>query len=635
MRKLFTALLLLSSIISTAQVWTPIDNQYGFRTPPVFQEETSATTPPSGYGRIYCKTDNHLYYKDDSGVEYDLLDFLIGGPGSFLELDDTPDSYEGHAGQLTYVTRDEDSLIFTKGLTWNSESLDSALVITSDDINSGFAHISNDFSQYATFNYRNIGLTDGVHALNIFPDAIWPPNITWAANESYFNWDMPDLLDLEDGPIEWHWHAEIGDPGSVLADPLGDGNWHPTLIEDLYTETDPVWLADKPSYLTTATAASTYVSLSGSYANPSWITSLAMSKIPSGADDYAIAYDDGSSLAYNSAFRVNNSGNITRYANLGGGDGIDGSIFIGDNASGDWDLATLTAPAAGISITNGPGSITFGLSNDLSALEGLSSTGIGVRTGSDAWAVRTITAGSSKISITNGSGVSGNPTIDFGTVAASDLSNGTTGSGSVVLATSPTLTTPNIGVATATSINKVAVTAPTTSATLTLADGSTLETSGANSLTLTTTGATNVTLPTSGTLSTTGYTLQLSMGQFSPNDATSYFGGAFPALASNTTAGLWRVYIPKDGTIKACYIMGQVRGTLGSNEGTSFYIRVNNTTDATVTTTAYLSATTFTASNAAMSQAVTAGQFIEIKLTGPTWATNPTNVNVFAVVYIE
>lgn len=77
-----------------------------------------------------------------------------------------------------------------------------------------------------------------------------------------------------------------------------------------------------------------------------------------------------------------------------------------------------------------------------------------------------------------------------------------TGTGNNVLATSPTLTTPTLGVATATSINKVALTAPATSATLTLADGSTLATSGANSITLTSTGATNVTLPTTGTLST-------------------------------------------------------------------------------------------------------------------------------------
>ena len=77
------------------------------------------------------------------------------------------------------------------------------------------------------------------------------------------------------------------------------------------------------------------------------------------------------------------------------------------------------------------------------------------------------------------------------------------GSGALCFVNSPTLITPNIGVATATSVNKVAITAPASSATLTLANGSTLATSGANSITLTSTGATNVTLPTTGTLATT------------------------------------------------------------------------------------------------------------------------------------
>jgi hypothetical protein len=78
---------------------------------------------------------------------------------------------------------------------------------------------------------------------------------------------------------------------------------------------------------------------------------------------------------------------------------------------------------------------------------------------------------------------------------------GTT-STNLVFSTSPTLTTPTIGVATATSVNKVALTAPATSATLTLADGSTLVTSGAYSTTLTATATTTVTLPTTGTLAT-------------------------------------------------------------------------------------------------------------------------------------
>lgn len=55
----------------------------------------------------------------------------------------------------------------------------------------------------------------------------------------------------------------------------------------------------------------------------------------------------------------------------------------------------------------------------------------------------------------------------------------TTGSGSVVLATSPaisspTLTTPVLGVASATSVNKVTITTPATGSTLTLIDGKTL-----------------------------------------------------------------------------------------------------------------------------------------------------------------
>lgn len=107
-----------------------------------------------------------------------------------------------------------------------------------------------------------------------------------------------------------------------------------------------------------------------------------------------------------------------------------------------------------------------------------------------------------------------NKTFDTAGTGNSFSINGTaitavTGTGSVVLATSPALVTPTLGVATATSINKVTITAPATSATLTLADGSTLATSGANSITLTSTGATNVTLPTTGTLATLAGTEEL------------------------------------------------------------------------------------------------------------------------------
>jgi hypothetical protein len=113
----------------------------------------------------------------------------------------------------------------------------------------------------------------------------------------------------------------------------------------------------------------------------------------------------------------------------------------------------------------------------------------------------TITAGAvtfNKMQNISTNKVLGRTTIGTGVVE--EIS--TIGTGDVVRANTPTLITPTLGVASATSVNKVAITAPIGSATLTLADGSTLATSGANPITLTSSGATNVTLPSSGTLAT-------------------------------------------------------------------------------------------------------------------------------------
>jgi len=87
------------------------------------------------------------------------------------------------------------------------------------------------------------------------------------------------------------------------------------------------------------------------------------------------------------------------------------------------------------------------------------------------------------------SGVTGTlPVANGGTGVTSS-----TGSTNVVLSNSPTLVTPVLGVATATSVNKVALTAPATGSTLTVADGKTLTAS--NTLTLAGTDATTMTFP--------------------------------------------------------------------------------------------------------------------------------------------
>lgn len=73
------------------------------------------------------------------------------------------------------------------------------------------------------------------------------------------------------------------------------------------------------------------------------------------------------------------------------------------------------------------------------------------------------------------------------------------GTGNPVMTTSATLVTPTLGVAAATSINKVAITAPATSATLTIADGKTLTAS--NTLTFTGTDSSSVAVGHGGTVS--------------------------------------------------------------------------------------------------------------------------------------
>jgi hypothetical protein len=65
---------------------------------------------------------------------------------------------------------------------------------------------------------------------------------------------------------------------------------------------------------------------------------------------------------------------------------------------------------------------------------------------------------------------------------------------------SPSFTTPVLGTATATSINKLTITAPASLATLTIANSGAFTTTGAFGITLNATASTNVTLPTSGTL---------------------------------------------------------------------------------------------------------------------------------------
>lgn len=97
----------------------------------------------------------------------------------------------------------------------------------------------------------------------------------------------------------------------------------------------------------------------------------------------------------------------------------------------------ITQPAAGITLSGGPitssGSISLSLSDDLLAIEDLSTNGLATRTSTNTWTTRTLTGTSDQISITNGDGVSGNPVVAispnpvFPGTSAATLPIGTTG----------------------------------------------------------------------------------------------------------------------------------------------------------------------------------------------------------------
>lgn len=76
---------------------------------------------------------------------------------------------------------------------------------------------------------------------------------------------------------------------------------------------------------------------------------------------------------------------------------------------------------------------------------------------------------------------------------ANQVGGTATGTGNIVRASSPTLTTPALGVAAATTVNKVTITTPATGSTLTIVDGKTLKAD--NSLELAGTDSTVMTFP--------------------------------------------------------------------------------------------------------------------------------------------
>jgi hypothetical protein len=184
-----------------------------------------------------------------------------------------------------------------------------------------------------------------------------------------------------------------------------------------------------------------------------------------------------------------------------------GQLLIG-NGTG-YTLASLVA-GANVTITPGAGSITIAATGGGGgASVSVGTTAPGSPTAGDLWwdseagALRIYYSDgtSSQWVDTNGGvgpgaggagdALTANPLSQFAPTTSAQLAgvmSDKTGTGVLVFATTPTLVTPVLGVATATSINKVAITAPATSATLTIANGATLTVSATATVSGTNTG---------------------------------------------------------------------------------------------------------------------------------------------------
>ena len=159
-----------------------------------------------------------------------------------------------------------------------------------------------------------------------------------------------------------------------------------------------------------------------------------------------------------------------------------GTAISAATSGTDYSAGTSALGTGILKSTTGTGALTIAVAGDFPTLNqntsgtaaGLSSVLVPASGGTGV-----ANNNSSTITISGNFGttftVSGTTSLTLptsGTVTA--LGNTTTGTGSIVLATSPTLVTPVLGVASATTINKVTITTPATGSTITIIDGKTL-----------------------------------------------------------------------------------------------------------------------------------------------------------------
>lgn len=129
-----------------------------------------------------------------------------------------------------------------------------------------------------------------------------------------------------------------------------------------------------------------------------------------------------------------------------------------------------------------------------------------------------------------------------------------------------------------------------------------------------------------------GYVINVQALTSSPTDGQTIYFGTLPK-APVTTQGQSKIYIRAAGTIKRVEIYC-FSGTAGTGEAWACNIRLNSSTD-TLIQSLSVATSERVFSNAALNIAVVSGDYVEIKMVNPSWATNPLTTIFGGQIYIE
>lgn len=138
--------------------------------------------------------------------------------------------------------------------------------------------------------------------------------------------------------------------------------------------------------------------------------------------------------------------------------------------------------------------------------------------------------------------------------------------------------------------------------------------------------------------SQSGYTIQMVLATTGSNPAasTTYILGAAVRANLSTVQGATRIYVPRPGRVRYANVLTRTNGVTASAGTSTLFLTKNTTLSETLGTSTTLgSTTTDNFTSTAVSMSVAQGDFLEIRLTTPAWATLPTAVECNAIIYIE